>query len=135
MACLGRSGLDAKVVELGGEVRDDRHGVVLGRADELERLLALLHLTPRIEAHVLGHLLALVILGGTKRIVNVVQAIVPFMAIAYLFLALYVVATHWSEVPAMLAQIIESAFGLAPAAGGVIGGGVVGVPGLIPLPS
>ena len=63
-----------------------------------------------------------VIFGGVRVVARFAVTVVPFMAIAYLFLALYVVATHWSEVPAMLAQIIESAFGLAPAAGGVIGG-------------
>ena len=64
----------------------------------------------------------LVIFGGVRVVAKFAVTVVPFMAIAYLLLALYVVITNISEVPAMFGLIFESAFGLGPAAGGVIGG-------------
>lgn len=66
-------------------------------------------------------LLALVILGGTKRIVNVVQAVVPFMAIGYMVLGLIVVAMNITEVPHALWLIISSGLGIDSVFGGMIG--------------
>lgn len=78
-----------------------------------------------IEAWVTGiaitALLALVILGGTKRIVNVVQAIVPFMAIGYMLLGIVVVVMNITEVPRAIWLIISSGFGIDSVFGGMIG--------------
>lgn len=70
----------------------------------------------------LAVLTAVVIFGGIRQIAQVAEYIVPFMAGAYLLVALIVVILNLSEVPAMLWHIISNAFGLTEAAGGVAGG-------------
>lgn len=70
-------------------------------------------------------LLGLIIFGGIRRIAAVAEYLVPFMAISYLLLALVVIVLNISEVPAMLALIVKSAFGLGPAVGGGVGAAIV----------
>ncbi len=65
---------------------------------------------------------AVVIFGGIKSIAKVAEVLVPFMAGAYLLLAIVVMLLNLTEVPAMLWLIISSALGLQEAAGGVAGG-------------
>lgn len=64
----------------------------------------------------------IVIFGGIRQIARVAEIIVPFMAAAYLLLALFVVVVNFSEVPGIIGSIIGSAFGFQEAAGGVTGG-------------
>lgn len=70
----------------------------------------------------LAVLSGVIIFGGIRLIAQVSEIVVPVMALAYLGTALYVVATHITEVPGLIALILRSAFGLEPAAGGVAGG-------------
>ncbi|RDL45047.1 sodium:alanine symporter family protein [Marinomonas piezotolerans] len=72
-------------------------------------------------------LAAIVIFGGIRKIARIAEVVVPFMAIAYLALALFVIAMNITEVPAMFALIFKSAFGLEQAAGGVAGALLNGV--------
>ncbi|MBX3604330.1 MAG: alanine:cation symporter family protein [Piscinibacter sp.] len=72
-------------------------------------------------------LAGIVIFGGIQQIARVAEWIVPFMAAAYLGVALWVLVSHLGEVPAMLALIVKSAFGLEQAAGGVAGAMLNGV--------
>lgn len=77
------------------------------------------------EAWIAGGLVLLtaaIIFGGLRSVARVAEWVVPFMAGAYLLLALWVVVIHISEVPAVFALILRSAFGLEPAVGGVAGG-------------
>lgn len=67
-------------------------------------------------------LTAVIIFGGLRSVARVSAVVVPVMALAYLGLALYVVVTNFAEVPAALALVVRSAFGLEPAVGGVAGG-------------
>ena len=64
---------------------------------------------------------ALVIIGGIKRISSVAQVVVPFMALVYVVTVLIILLTHLGEIPAALATIVQSAFGLRAAAGGTLG--------------
>ena len=66
-------------------------------------------------------LVALVIFGGIKRLSTVASYVVPFMAFAYIILALIVLVTHAEWIMDMLRLIIDSAFGVQQAAGGVLG--------------
>ena len=68
---------------------------------------------------------ALVIIGGIKRISSVSQVVVPFMAITYVVVVLIILLTHLSAIPSALVTIIQSAFGLRAAAGGALGAMVV----------
>ncbi len=61
-------------------------------------------------AVVFSSLVAVVIIGGIKRIGEVASKLVPFMCIVYVLGALYVIVLHASEVPAYLALIVKHAF-------------------------
>ena len=76
---------------------------------------------------VVAVLAGIVIFGGIRQIARVAEWVVPFMAVAYLGVALWVLATHITEVPAMLALIVKSAFGIEQAAGGVAGAMLNGI--------
>ena len=63
-----------------------------------------------------------IIFGGIRKIAQVAEIVVPFMAIAYLLAAIIIIGIHIKEVPGMLKLIVSSAFGLQEAVGGVAGG-------------
>lgn len=63
----------------------------------------------------------IVIFGGLRKIVRFAEFVVPFMAGAYVLLALGVMAMNITEVPGVLALIVKSAFCLEEAAGGAAG--------------
>ncbi|MGF1908909.1 sodium:alanine symporter family protein [Vibrio kasasachensis] len=64
---------------------------------------------------------AIIIFGGIKRIARVAELVVPIMALAYLALALFVMFSNIEKLPAILALIMKSAFGLQEAAAGGVG--------------
>lgn len=64
---------------------------------------------------------ALVIIGGLKRISNVAQVIVPFMAILYVVAAMTILVVNYKAIPGAFVTIFESAFGLRAVAGGALG--------------
>ena len=70
---------------------------------------------------VLAGLIALVLLGGIKRIGQVTEKLVPFMAIMYILLALGVIVVHVGAVPAVFSAIIRGAFDPAAVTGGAVG--------------
>ena len=70
---------------------------------------------------VLTSVIAIVIFGGIKRIVTATEFVVPFMAIAYFLLALFILGRHLSDLPSIVSLIFKSAFGLGPAVGGGVG--------------
>jgi AGCS family alanine or glycine:cation symporter len=67
----------------------------------------------------------IIIFGGLKTISRFADMVVPFMALAYLIVALYVCAMNASELPAVFMRIINSAFGIEQAGAGAIGYGVM----------
>lgn len=76
---------------------------------------------PMIMASVLTVLTFLVIFGGIQRIAKICAVIIPFMALGYLAVALWVVITNITAIPEVLGIIVKNAFGLEQAAGGTIG--------------
>lgn len=62
-----------------------------------------------------------VIFGGMRSVARVAELIVPFMALAYLLVALVVVAMNIEQLPAVITTIVKSALGLEQAAGGAMG--------------
>ncbi len=70
---------------------------------------------------VLAGLIALILLGGIKRIGQVTEKLVPFMAIMYILLALGVIVVHVGAVPAVFSSIIRGAFDPAAVTGGAVG--------------
>lgn len=67
---------------------------------------------------------ALVVLGGLHRIAEVASVLVPVMCGTYVLCALYVVLTNWSELPGVVALVLDSAFTGHAAAGGFAGAAV-----------
>lgn len=72
-------------------------------------------------AAVAAVLVAMVILGGIKRIAKVAEKIVPFMAVFYIVVCLVILITHASAIPAALSAIISGAFTGTAAVGGFAG--------------
>ena len=53
---------------------------------------------------------ALVVIGGIKRISKISQVIVPFMAVTYVVIVLIIVICNIKELPSAIALIVKSAF-------------------------
>ena len=70
---------------------------------------------------VIAACVAMVLLGGVKRIGSVTEKLVPFMAAFYIVLALGVVIIHIGAVPRVFASIFAGAFNPGAFTGGVIG--------------
>lgn len=70
---------------------------------------------------VLAVLIALILLGGIKRIGQVTEKLVPFMAIMYILLAVGVVVVHIGNIPTVFSSIIRGAFDPAAVTGGAVG--------------
>lgn len=66
-------------------------------------------------------LVALVLLGGIKRIGRVTEKLVPFMALFYIVLAIGVVALNIDRVPQVFHDIVYGAFNPRSVTGGVVG--------------
>ena len=66
-------------------------------------------------------MVAMVLLGGVKRIGRVTEKLVPFMALLYVILGLGVIALNISDVPAVFESIFVGAFTPAGFTGGVVG--------------
>ncbi len=66
-------------------------------------------------------IVALVLLGGVKRIGRVSEKLVPFMALLYVILGLGVVVLNIERVPEVFGSIIQGAFNPSAVTGGVVG--------------
>lgn len=65
--------------------------------------------------------LGFIIFGGVKRIAHFAEFVVPFMALAYILIALYIMLLNFEQIPAVFSLIIKSAFGLQAGFGAVLG--------------
>ena len=74
---------------------------------------------------ILTGVIGVIIFGGIKRIASMADVLVPIMAFSYIGMALVVIGMNVSEVPATLALIVKSAFGLEPAFAGGIGAAIL----------
>ena len=66
-------------------------------------------------------MIAMILLGGIKRIGQVTEKLVPFMALLYILLALGVILLNLHVVPRVFASIVEGAFHPSAVTGGVVG--------------
>ena len=76
---------------------------------------------PLVTGLVLAFLIGLVIVGGIKRISKVAAVVTPFMAAAYVLIALFILALNWKAIPELLSMIVTNAFGINPVCGGILG--------------
>ena len=70
---------------------------------------------------IIAFTVALVLLGGIKRIGKVAETLVPFMALLYIILGLGVIFLNISNVPAVFASIFYGAFHPSAVTGGIVG--------------
>ena len=70
---------------------------------------------------VIAVLVALILLGGIKRIGNVTEKLVPIMALLYIILAFGVIFLNIGKVPGVFGNIISGAFKPSAVTGGVVG--------------
>ncbi len=70
---------------------------------------------------VMAALVALVVVGGARRIAAFAGLVTPFMAIGYVAITLVVLVCNWRGIPSALASIVTNAFGINPICGGVLG--------------
>ena len=82
------------------------------------------HISPYITGVILTALVALVILGGVKRIANINEKLVPFMAVFFVLISVIALCCKISEIPTALALIFTEAFHIKPVLGGVAGYGI-----------
>ena len=76
---------------------------------------------PAITAVGLALLLGFIIFGGVRRIAAFASTAVPFMALAYIAVACFVIALNIEQLPATFMLVVRSAFGFDSAFGGILG--------------
>ena len=70
---------------------------------------------------VIAILIAMILLGGIKRIGQVTEKLVPFMALLYILLGLGVILLNIQNIPSVFASIFRGAFQPSAVTGGIIG--------------
>ena len=79
------------------------------------------HMFNLIVGIVIAGLIALILLGGIKRIGTVAEKLVPFMALLYIIRALGVVIINYQRIPDVLYSIVYGAFSPRSITGGAVG--------------
>ena len=70
---------------------------------------------------IIAVLVAVVLIGGIKRIGSVTEKLVPFMAVLYIVLGLGLILLNLDKVPSVFAAIFEGAFSPSGITGGLVG--------------
>ncbi len=70
---------------------------------------------------VLAFCVALILIGGIKRIAKVSELVVPFMAIIYIVMGLTLIICNITEIPAAIALVVKAAFNPQAVLGGAVG--------------
>ncbi|RCK78347.1 MAG: Sodium/glycine symporter GlyP [Candidatus Ozemobacter sibiricus] len=100
----------------------------IGNMVQANSIAAMLHetfgLAHWVSGLVMALLTAVVVLGGIKWISRACEALVPFMACAYVAGCLYLLLMHLDRIPASLALIVTGAFSGTAMTGGFLGAGV-----------
>lgn len=74
---------------------------------------------------VMAFMVALVLLGGIKRIAQVAGKLVPLMTVIYLLATAIILVMHMADIPTALALIVDTAFNGTAATGGFAGATVM----------
>ncbi len=77
--------------------------------------------TPLYTGIVITIVAAAIVMGGMRSIARFAEYVVPFMGLAYLLVALFVVFKNLQSIPEIFNQIIGSAFGWHEAGSGLLG--------------
>lgn len=76
---------------------------------------------PNVTAAALAIVLGFIIFGGVKRIAQFAEIVVPFMALAYIIVAVVIIFLNIGQLPHVMKLIFSSAFGFDAAFGAVLG--------------
>ena len=74
-----------------------------------------------IQGIIIAALVALILLGGAKRIGQVTEKLVPFMALLYIVLSVGIILFRIQALPSVIQAIFEGAFKPAAVTGGAVG--------------
>ena len=85
---------------------------------------ATFNLQPWMVGVAVATLIALVVIGGVKRIAKVAEIVTPFMAIAYLIIATVVLVANAHAVPGAFRAMLAAAVGYHQTLGGIVGAAV-----------
>ncbi len=69
-------------------------------------------------------LLVFIIIGDVKRIGKFSEWVIPFMAGAYILMALVIIGMNYEQIPSVLKLIFSSAFGMDATFGGILGSAI-----------
>lgn len=75
---------------------------------------------------VMAFVVALVIIGGIKRIGSFTEKIVPFMIGMYMLGGIIIILLHWNQIDDALFEILNGAFNVQGITGGVLGVLIIG---------
>jgi alanine or glycine:cation symporter, AGCS family len=75
---------------------------------------------------ILAVLVGIVIIGGIKRIANITEKVVPFMAIIYVAAALFIIFANFSHVGEAIGLIFAGALSMKAGIGGILGVLIIG---------
>lgn len=78
-------------------------------------------INPLVPGIIVIALAGLVTVGGVKRLAEISNLIVPFMALGYLAVVVFIIAANVTALPTVIATIVNAAFNPAAAVGGVGG--------------
>ena len=98
--------------------------VAFGSGAAISSPLGVVNSTNLITGVVVVIVLGFIIFGGVKRIAHFTQIVVPFMALAYIAMALIVIAINITELPDVIALIFNDIFNPMAMFGGAIFWGV-----------
>lgn len=79
------------------------------------------NIPPEVTAAFVVVALGFIIFGGVKRIARFAELVVPFMALAYMLVAMVIMLLSWDRVPDMFMLIVRSAFGFEAGFGAMLG--------------
>lgn len=96
------------------------------QSHEVSRVLAENYQVPsHYSGVVMAFLVAMVLLGGIKRIASVAGKLVPFMTIVYVISTLLILISYYQAIPSAIVLIVDSAFNGAAATGGFAGAAMI----------
>lgn len=76
---------------------------------------------------ILSICVALVLIGGIKRIANVSQIVVPFMAVIYIVICVALLICNFREIPDAIVTIVRGAFNPSAVTGGIVGSMMIAI--------
>lgn len=76
---------------------------------------------------ILSVCVALVLIGGIKRIASVSQVVVPFMAVIYIVISVLLLLCNITEIPQAVVTIVKGAFDPKAVTGGIVGTMIIAI--------